>query len=278
MHRVYTVSSCFLFVASLLPISVFSADRETQQIMADVRMLQERTGQLQLLMVSLDETLKQISARMDTEAERTRQAFADQSVSVDSVADTVRTMRERFDDTNVRISSLSQEIEALRSAIPRQRPTYPQLFVDPETGLPMEAPAVASTPRATNDPGVSPQRMYDTAWADYTNGQWELAIQGFQTYIQNFPEAELADDAQFYIGQTHYADGQFDNAIKAFEEVLLRHPDGDIVPEASYKRGLSLDRLGQTEQARQAFERIITNHPDHSMATLAQQALDRLNQ
>tara|TARA_B100001123_G_scaffold447676_1_gene605988 strand:- start:422 stop:1219 length:798 start_codon:yes stop_codon:yes gene_type:complete len=265
-------------VASLLPISVFSADRETQQIMADVRMLQERTGQLQLLMVSLDETLKQISARMDTEAERTRQAFADQSVSVDSVADTVRTMRERFDDTNVRISSLSQEIEALRSAIPRQRPTYPQLFVDPETGLPMEAPAVASTPRATNDPGVSPQRMYDTAWADYTNGQWELAIQGFQTYIQNFPEAELADDAQFYIGQTHYADGQFDNAIKAFEEVLLRHPDGDIVPEASYKRGLSLDRLGQTEQARQAFERIITNHPDHSMATLAQQALDRLNQ
>ena len=278
MRRAHSVLSIFLFTLVLFPTTAFSADRETQQIMADIRMLQERTGQLQLLMVSLNETLKQISTRMDTEADRTRQAFADQNVSVEGVADTVRTMRERFNDTNVRISSLSQEIEALRAAIPRQRPVYPRLLIDPETGLPMDSPAVASGPLVANDPGVSPQRMYDTAWADYTNGQWQLAIQGFQTYIQTFPNAELTDDAQFYIGQTYYADGKFEQSIQAFEEVLLRYPDGDIIPEASYKRGLSLDRLGQTEQARQAFERLVTNHPNSSMAALAQQALDRLNQ
>ncbi len=268
-------------VASVLlaPTLAHGADREHQQIMADIRMLQEQNSRLQLLMASLDDALQQISVHMDAQGEATRRAFADQQLAVNSVADGVRILRERFDDTNVRISSLSQEIEALRVAIPPMSPVYTRLMTDPETGLPFEtlAPAaIASGPSVS--PGVSPQRMYDTAWADYTNGQWALSIQGFEAYIKTFPRSELADDAQFYIGQTHYADGAFPEAVDAFEQVLLSYPDGDIVPEASYKRGLALDRLGETDQAQQAFELVVKNYSDSTMAMLAQQALDRLSQ
>ena len=101
---------------------------------------------------------------------------------------------------------------------------------------------------------------------------------GFEAYLKTFPRSELADDAQFYIGQTHFADGQFRDAVSAFEQVLLNYPDGDVVPEASYKRGIALDQLGETDRARQAFELVATNFPDSTMATLAQQALDRLSQ
>ena len=118
--------------------------------------------------------------------------------------------------------------------------------------------------------------MYDTAWADYTNGQWALAVQGFEAYIKTFPRSELTDDAAFYIGNTHFAEGKFQEAVVAFEQVLLTYPDGDIVPEASYKRGLALDQLGEPDRARQAFELVVTNYPDNMMSTLAQQALDRL--
>ena len=135
-----------------------------------------------------------------------------------------------------------------------------------------------AAPEPTLAAGVSPQRMYDTAWADYTNGQWALAIQGFEAYVKTFPRSELTDDASFYVGQTHYAEGNFDQAIVAFEQVLLNYPDGDIVPEASYKRGLALDRLGETDRARTAFELVVDNYPEHMMAMLAQQALDRLGQ
>jgi tol-pal system protein YbgF len=96
--------------------------------------------------------------------------------------------------------------------------------------------------------------------------------------LKTFPRSELADDAQFYIGQTRYADGRFQEAVTAFEDVLFNYPDGDVVPEASYKRGLSLDRLGETERAKEAFMHILENYPDSTMATLAQQAIDRLNQ
>ena len=271
----------WVIVTSLLfaPSTARGADREHQQIMADIRMLQEHTVRLQLLMASLDQTLQEISGKMDTQSDATRRAFADHRLVLDSVAGGVRIVREKLDDSNVRISSLSQEVEALRVAIPPMQPRFTQLIIDPETGLPLEGAPTAAVPvGAPVSPGVSPQRMYDTAWADYTNGQWMLAIQGFEAYLKTFPRSELADDAQFYVGQTYYADGSFQEAVMAFEQVLLNYPDGDTVPEASYKRGLALDRLGETDRAQQAFELVVKNYPDSTMATLAQQALDRLSQ
>ena len=66
------------------------------------------------------------------------------------------------------------------------------------------APIMAATPV-----------VYDTAWADYTTGQWALAIQGFEAYMETFPRSELTDNAQFYIGQTYFADGRFEDAVVA---------------------------------------------------------------
>lgn len=271
--------TAWLTAASLLlaPALALGADREHQQIVADIRMLQEQTARLELLMVSLDDALQQISGKMDEQANVFRRSFTDQQLAVDEVADGVRILRERFDETNVRISSLSQEIEALRVTIPPAMPAYTQLATDPETGLALDHAPPPVTAPPTLGPGVSPQRMYDTAWADYTNGQWALAIQGFEAYIKTFPRSELADDAQFYIGQTHYADGAFQQSVTAFEQVLLTYPDGNVVPDASYKRGLALDRLGEPDLAQQAFELVVRNYPDSTMATLAQQALERLN-
>ena len=271
--------SAWFTAASLLlaPALALGADREHQQLAADIRMLQEQASRLELMMASVDAAIQQLAAKMDEQANASRRQFTDQQLAVDDVADGVRIMRERFDETNVRISSLSQEIEALRTSIPPAAPAYARLATDPETGLALESPAAPAPAPAPLGPGVSPQRMYDTAWADYTNGQWTLAIQGFEAYIKTFPRSELADDAQFYIGQTYYADGAFKESVAAFEQVLLAYPDGNVVPDASYKRALALDRLGETEQAQQAFELVVQNYPESTMATLAQQALDRLN-
>ena len=280
MNRGVIVTCLLGAILVVLPGQASGQNRERQQLMADLRMLHEQTMRLQLQISALDESLQRLTTQLATQAEATVRAFADQRLLVDGVAGDVRILREKLDDTNVRISSMSQEVEALRVAIPPMSVPMTQLLTDPETGLPLEPPAgsVAPPPVAAVNPGVSPRRMYDTAWADYTNGQWVLAVEGFEAYLKTFPRSELADDAQFYIGQTYYADGRFREAVAAFEQVLLNYPDGDVVPEASYKRGLALDRLGETDRARQAFELVATNYPDSTMATLAQQALDRISQ
>ena len=278
-----------LVLLGLISAPLRAADREHEQLMADIRVLQEQTLQLHYLIAALEGTLSTLSGRLDEQDAERKRSFADQKLTTDNMLTGVRVLREKLDETNVRLSSMSQEVEAVRISIPRTPPpALTRLLVDPETGLPMEgvAPPPAATepspdpvaPAPTMPTGVSPQRIYDTAWADYTNGQWALAIQGFEAYVKTFPRSELTDDASFYIGQTHYAEGNFEQAIVAFEQVLLNYPDGDIVPEASYKRGLALDRLGETERARTAFELVVDNYPEHMMATLSQQALDRLEQ
>jgi tol-pal system protein YbgF len=276
MRRFFPSLVLGLTCAVLLAPPVYTADREHQQMIADLRMLQEQTVRLHLMLGTLDETLQALLTRMDTQDIETRRSFADQKLLVDNVTGGVRIVREKVDETNVRVSSLTQEVEALRLAIPPMTAPLTQLAFDPETGLPTQF-ASAPVPVVPVNPGVSPQRMYDTAWADYTTGQWALAIQGFESYINSFPRSELADDAQFYIGQTHYADGQYLEASVAFERVILNYPDGDAVAEALYKRGLALDRLGEQDLARQVFEQVVRNHPDHNMAMLAKQMLDRIN-
>ena len=268
------------WVSALLVVTpVRGADREHQQMMADIRMLQEQTVRLGLMLGTFDETLKTLLTTLDAQAQDTRRAFADQRLLVDNLAGGVRIVREKVDETNVRVSSLAQEFEALRLAIPQRMSPLTQLLVDPETGLPTaQTPVPAAAAVAPVNPGVSPQRLYDTAWADYTTGEWALAIQGFEVYISSFPRSELADDAQFYIGNTYYADGQYREAAGAFEQVVLNYSDGDRVAEALYKRGLALDRLAEPELARQAFELVVQNYPEDNMANLAQQWLDRLNQ
>ncbi len=265
--------ACALFVVT----PVRGADREHQQMLADIRMLQEQTVRLNLLLGTLGETLQTVLTKLDAQSQNTRRDFADQKLLVENLLSGVRIVREKVDETNVRVSSLEQEVEALRVAIPPATAAFTRLVVDPETGLPTEQPTVPVFAAPVN-PGVSPRRMYDTAWSDYTTGQWALAIEGFAAYLSSFPRSEFADDAQFYIGQTHYADGQYREAATAFEEVVLSYPDGDRVSEALYKRGLALERLGEPELARQAFERVVQNYPDDNMANLARQALDRLNQ
>ena len=250
-------------------------NREHQQMMADIRMLQEDTAQLRALLGTLAQTLHGIQSSLDVQGDDLRRGFANQQLQIDSVATGVRVVREKVDENNVRVSSLTQEVEALRMAIPMMGAPLTDLAVDPETGLPLN-PDLAPPPAPVN-PGISPRRLYDTAFTDYTTGQWALSIQGFEAYISTFPRSQLADDAQFFIGQNYYADGKFREAADAFEQVVSSYPDGDMVAEALYKQGLTLERLDQIDLARETFQTVVREHPDDNMANLAQQALDRLD-
>ena len=126
-------------------------------------------------------------------------------------------------------------------------------------------------------PGMTPQRLYNTALADFTAGQWSLCIEGFNSYLRNFSRTDLADDAQWYIGECYHQDGKFGDAIDAYNRVITNYPKGDRVPDAYYKRGIALGAMGQTDRARESFEQLMKLFPDHDMARMAKQQLDRLN-
>jgi len=294
------VSVCALAVAALWAAASPAAaqSRREMQMMADIRMLQEQTQQLQqqlaAALAQIGETLKQLSARADDQTAATRKGFADQKLTVDQVGGDLRVVKERVDETNVRITSLSQEVEALRLAIPTYPPPTPTTDMaapgaepgaamaggmPPAPGVPAAEPgdpAAAPVPVAPVAPGISPLCLYDTAWTDYTAGQWTLCIEGFGTYLRSFPRSEAADDAQFYIGECNFADGKYAEAMDAYSRVIAGYPKGDKVPDAYYKRGMTFERLGQLDRARESWDTLLKTFPDAEVARLAKQNLDRL--
>lgn len=262
--------------------------KREMQMMADIRMLQEQTQQLQqqltAALAALTDNLKSISARLEEQNASSRKALADQKLVVDQFGSDLRIVRERVDETNVRITSLSQEVEALRLAIPQFSPSS-SAPADPGSTPASGTPAAPGTsppasppppPPSSTSPGMSPSRLYDTAWSDFTAGQWALCIEGFSTYLKSYSRTDAADDAQFYIGECQFSDGKFAESINAFNQVIATYPKGDRVPDAYYKRGMAFDRLGQADRARESWETLMKQYPDSDLSRLAKQNLDRL--
>lgn len=258
-----------------------AADKAHQQLMAEIRMLQEQQQQLQQVLGSLSETLKAITAKIDDQNGASRKAFADQKLLVDSVAEGVRVLREKSDDTNVRLSSMTQELEAVRQAISSM--PSPSAPAEPGTAGAPGAPASPGGETAVAPPGsggpplVSPQRMFDNAVSDYAAGQYDLAIQGFSAYISSFPKSDKADDAQLYIGQSLQGALKYQEAVEAYQKVINDYPAKDSVPVAYFKLGLTYESLKQIDLARKAFETLIQKYPGSNDAVLAKTRLDSLN-
>jgi TolA-binding protein len=289
----------FAAVLSLLLLSplagVASAQsREQRQMMADLRILQEQSQQLQILLASLADALKTVNARLeqrlDRQEETARKGFADQKLIIDTLATDLRVVREKVDDSNVRIGSLSQEVDALRQSV-MMMTVPPAPSGDDAAGGAASAPpatptesadaggAAAALPPAAVPvaPGASPQRLWDMAFAEYGAGRFDLAVMGFEAYIKSFPKSDMADEAQVYICGSYLHSGEYQRAVEACDVAIRTYPGGNALPEAYYRKGVALQSLQQPTEAGAAFDHLLKTYPDTVAATLARQRLEALN-
>jgi tol-pal system protein YbgF len=131
--------------------------------------------------------------------------------------------------------------------------------------------------RATPPPAAAsqgdPNQLYDQAAQDLTQGRYALALQGFRDFVRRYPAAELADNAQYGVGECFFAQSQFDSAAVEYGRVEQGWAQGDKMPAALYKLGLSRDRLGQKDAAKKTFEDLVKRFPNSGEAQLARERL-----
>src|SRR6185295_14446254 len=169
-----------------------------------------------------------------------RKAFADQKLVVENLTNDVRIIREKLDDNNVRIGSLTQELDSLRQSMQQMVTRPPATTDNPDPSAP-DVPPAGGTP--LSQVGVSPLKIFEAARGDYFAGQYDLAILGFSDYVKSFPKSDMADDAQVNICSAYIADGKPDKAVEACDLAIRNYPTGDKIPEAYYRKGLALSTL-----------------------------------
>jgi TolA-binding protein len=264
-----------LVLASLVAAPASAANKEHQQMMADIRMLQEQAQLLQNMLGSLNESIRAVNTRLDEQNNAVRKGFADQKLLIDNLTSDLRIVREKVDDNNVRIGSLREELEAVRQTVQQvaARPTTP-----PEGGG-AGAPEGGTPPSGAPPivPGVSPTQLWNMAMGDYMLGQWDLAIQGFESYLRSFPKSDRAPEAQVKVGQSYYMAGNKGKALDAYDKAIRDYPGARALAEAYVRKGIVLVDLKQPDRAREAFEYVIKAYPaDSAEAIQAKQALERM--
>jgi TolA-binding protein len=154
---------------------------------------------------------------------------------------------------------------------------------------PSPAPPPPPALRPSTD-SAQAQDLYQASYIDFSKGNYPLAITGFREFLRRYPEHELADNAQYWIGEAHvslaraHADaGQSDKAadelrqaVQQFRRVVADHPRGNKTPTALYKEALALIQLRQPDVAQSRLQYLIENFPQAEETPLARERLAAL--
>ncbi|MBI4551029.1 MAG: tol-pal system protein YbgF [Candidatus Latescibacteria bacterium] len=177
---------------------------------------------------------------------------ADLNARISNLDDRLQIVEVKITESGRQVSTLSQKVEGVKSRLT-------PMLVD-----------------STSRQFVDPELLYNTASADYQRGNYDLALSVFSQFVQRFPDSELADNAQFWIGECYYAQKQYTQATEAYNTVLTKYPKGNKVAAALLKLGLAQVALQNVDAARASLKRVIDEFPQSDEAKLARMRLDTL--
>jgi tol-pal system protein YbgF len=145
-----------------------------------------------------------------------------------------------------------------------------------QPGKQAEEEKAEEKPEQTPSAHLSPKEVYNMAYSDYRKGNFELAIDGFKMYKEQFPDSPLADNSLYWIGECYFSQKKYAEAIEQFNELILNYPRGDKIPASYLKKGISLTELGKKEEALIVFKLLISKYPLEEETKIAQQKIREL--
>jgi tol-pal system protein YbgF len=242
------------------------------QLKKDVADVQQELRQIQRSQTEAGAQLETVESRLQQSGEGVqRSEFADLRLQLEEVTRTVAALEERIEETNRRLDRISEETQEARELARRKLAT-------PSPANPASAPAGVGTGTEPAQPDAvpSPEALYNAAYADFSKGNYALAISGFEEYVGRFPDSDLADNALYWVGECHFSQGSFDGAVEVFDRLLERYPKSDRAAAADLKKALAYLEQNQVGQAIVQLRYVTDTYPSTDEARIARDKLTSL--
>ena len=131
-------------------------------------------------------------------------------------------------------------------------------------------PVVAKKP-------VSPEkRLYELTLRHFSEGKYEEAIEGFRNFLKKYPRSDLADNAQFWTGESYMSLKQYEQAILAYQGVIKKYPKGNKMPNAMLRQAQAFYEIKDKISAKILLKKIIKKYPKSSEAKIAKTRLKKM--
>lgn len=245
-----------------------AADRELAILRNDMERMNRQLLQLQVA--------QEVAQTKPKEFEGERRTIADLKVGVDELRQQVSVLSERMEASDVqmsrRIGALEARLTPGSSPAPiGSRPSPPTTGPTPSPSPPGGEMSGGPSPTAAGSP--ENRRLYQAALSDYQRGRFDLAAEGFRTYLEQAPRGDVADTAQYYLGESLYSAKDYRNAIDEFERLVQEFPQSPQVPSALLKAGYAYYETKDNVQGRLALRTLVEKYPASKEAKLAEERL-----
>jgi tol-pal system protein YbgF len=181
----------------------------------------------------------------------------------------------QIDEITHELSKLDEKLDAMKALLMQKAAESQAQAQGTAQGGAAGASAGAAQAGAAGTAAPDPNQMYHQAYLDYTNGNYDIAVSEFREYLKDFPDAEFAGNAQFWIGESLYSMNKYDEALTELDKVVKNYPNSPKVADALVKEGYVLDALKRPKDAKKAYAEVIKKYPDSDAARLAAQRLKK---
>ena len=132
----------------------------------------------------------------------------------------------------------------------------------------VEAPPPAPTP-------ANAASAYDAALAKFKARDFHGAIADMEALLNSGVEQKLADNCQYWIGESYYGLKNYKDALKQFNTVLGL-PRSEKKADATLMSGNCQAALGNSAAAKEAYQKVVSDFPTSPSVEKAKERLAKM--
>src|SRR5919109_562829 len=262
-----------LAMLATLALTACAQDRDIAILRNDMERMNRQLMQMQ---VSQEVSQSKPRELVQRELEGERRNIADMKAGLDELRQQVSVLTERLDASNVQMSRRVGALEAkVNPGAAAPLGSRPGPSGTGQTSLPGAPPGdlPGSAPPLGAPSSAEAKQVYQAAYGDYQRGKFDLAAQGFRSYLEQAPTGDVADTAQYYLGESLYSAKDYRGAITEFERLVRDFPQSPQAPSALLKTGYAYYETKDGVQGRRVLRTLVEKYPTSKEAKLAEERL-----
>lgn len=257
MRRLALFLSLSLGWASLSTAGLFSDDEAHQKIMV----LQKQTQGMEERVAQMESTARSQGVELLSQLDALKSELATLRGQIEVHTHDIETTQKRQRDLYVDLDSRLRKLENIGAAAadtPGQADAAKPASSD-------QAPVVAAV--------ADESKAYDTALGLFKAGNYQGAIDGFQSFVDAHPNSQLVPRAYYWIGNSYYNLRDYKNAIANQQKLVGQYPNSPKVPDALLNIASCQQALGDASEAKKTLKNIVSKYPLSNAAELAKKRL-----
>ena len=258
----------FLFSLLLLP-SCVATQQDVLALNRQIQTLKKDVADMK----SVREIQAETGAEMDSVKQEIQRVSGGQEENKNLIKHIIERDASEQEDQKARLLKLEKRIDQLSKYLDLEPQTSKNQNPTKETAAILPPKAPEPPPVKEETPDTIGNALYEETLATYHEEKYKEAIAGFEAFLKQYPSSKLADNAQFWIGESYMSQKKYDQAIVAFQDVIEKYPDGNKVPNALLKQALAFNEIKDPISCRAILKRILKNFPDSAEARIAEAKL-----